>query len=88
MTAYVRYPSGMPRFSSLFLFSVVLLLTGCGPIGGSTDSEGFENFKDAAASDRNYDVYWLGRSFQAGNLVFEGPEVGGVEGIGDVEGGG
>jgi hypothetical protein len=60
----------------------------CTSPGTSSDDEGFENFKEAAASDRNYDMYWLGRSFQAGGLVFEGPEVDGIAGIGDVEGGG
>ena len=45
----------------------------------------YSNFQTAVASDRNYDVYWMGRSFEAGGLTYEGPEASaraGTEGLG------
>jgi hypothetical protein len=50
------------------------------------EGEGFDNFETAVASDRNYDIYWLGREFEAGGLTFKGPD---VASFGDeIEGGG
>jgi hypothetical protein len=68
-------------------------LGACLACGSSADEppafaepSGFDNFQTAVAADRNYDIYWLGESFEAGGLVFEGPEV--SDFADDVEGGG
>ena len=45
----------------------------------------YGNFQTAVASDRNYDVYWMGRSVDAGGLTYKGPEASaraGTEGLG------
>lgn len=55
---------------------------GCGLQG-----ENRRSFEGEVASDRNYDVYWFGRSFAVGDVVFKGPHVNDF-GIGDVDGGG
>jgi hypothetical protein len=56
------------------------------PVRGDLDNEGYRNFQTAVAADRTYDVYWLGRSFEAGGIEYEGPNVPRIGG--SVDGGG
>jgi hypothetical protein len=57
------------------LVGVILVGTACDslPTEESINNELYGNFQTAVASERNYDVYWLGRSFDAGGLTYEGP---------------
>ena len=76
---------------TLALSAGVVLIAACGPLGDDISEEaanrqGFDNFQTAVASDRNYDIYWLGREFEATGLTFRGPSVASFGD--DVEGGG
>lgn len=58
------------------------------PDPGDGDT-GYDNFQTAVASDRNYDIFWLGREFSGGGLTFHGPDAQAMGSrIGEVEGGG
>jgi len=75
------------------LLSVAILATtaSCGSITGESGrapDQDFQNFVALAegANEEGFTAYWLGRSFEAGGLTFEGP---GVADFGaDVTGGG
>ncbi len=65
---------------TLALSAGVVLIAACGPLDGELTEEaanrqGFDNFQTAVASERNYDIYWLGDEFEAGGLTFRGPVV-------------
>lgn len=73
------------------LLGLITIASACGPFDDDFSEEaanrqGFENFETAVASDRNYDIYWLGREFEAGGLLYKGPDV--ADFGDDVEGGG
>ena len=61
------------------LIAASLMTFGCFNDGSSPEAaerQGFDNFKTAVArTDRNYDIYWMGRDFEAGGLTYEGPDV-------------
>lgn len=69
------------------VFLLAALLSAC--FGGASRSpdQDYKNFLTAAsrASSDGYTMYWLGRSFSAGGLTFEGP---GVPDFGGEEAGG
>ena len=72
---------------------IAFLIQACGPVGELSEDDvaedGWNNFQTAAASDRNYDVYWLGREFQAAGHTFRGPDANSPDDpVGEVEGGG
>jgi len=74
-----------------FLLALLIIASACGPLDDEFSEEavnrqGFKNFQTAVASDRNYDIYWLGREFEAGSLLYKGPDV--SDFADDVEGGG
>jgi hypothetical protein len=53
------------------------------------EEQGWRNFQTAVASDRNFDVYWMGREFRAGGFTFTGPDANEIgSGFGEVTGGG
>jgi len=79
---------------ALFSLSSVLILVtaaACGQMPGRAERDTdqyFQNFVKLAerANEEGFTAYWLGRSFEAGGLTFEGP---GVADFGaDVTGGG
>jgi hypothetical protein len=61
--------------------AVIVFAAACGsPAPAPTEGEespGFQRFKDtvAPADEDGYTPYWLGRSFSAGGLAFDGPYV-------------
>lgn len=66
-------------YAKIILPLALAFAAACGPItqeGLQTEvaQQGWNNFQTAVASDRNYDVYWLGREVRAGNQTFSGPE--------------
>lgn len=69
-----------------FVLAVAVAASGCGPMDpAGEDAAGFDVFETALAKDGDFDIYWLGRSFDAAGVVFEGPF---VDDFGDeVEGG-
>lgn len=81
---------GRNRYANIAVFFLGLAVATAACGGGLPTEEGvkrelYGNFETAVASDRNYDVYWLGRSFEAGGLTYEGPEANaraGSEGLG------
>jgi hypothetical protein len=77
-------------YVQILIFAVLPLTLACGSFAVSQhdiEQAGWNNFRTAVASDRNYDIYWLGREFDAGGQTFRGPEVP-DGGIADIEGGG
>lgn len=65
------------RSLALFLGALgAVLAASCGslPTEEQVNRDLYSNFQTAVASDRNYDVYWMGRSFEAGGLTYEGPQ--------------
>ncbi len=66
---------------------MAIISTSCGslPTEEQVNRDLYGNFQTAVASDRNYDVYWMGREFTAGGLTYKGPEASaraGSEGLG------
>ena len=78
--------------SSTTLALCALLAAACGPFRAESirvdDEHYYENFVDLAeqADELGFTPYWLGRSFEAGGLIFEGPSV--ADFGADVTGGG
>lgn len=61
---------------ALFLLGIAAVSAACNalPTEDEIDRASYGYFQTAvAAPGRNYDGYWLGRSFEAGGLTFEGP---------------
>jgi hypothetical protein len=70
---------------------VALITSACGSITGTSGrapDQDFQNFVALAerAQEEGFTAYWLGRSFDAGGLTFEGPSV--ADFGADVTGGG
>jgi hypothetical protein len=61
------------------LLAIVATCIGCGSNGDKPANiprhPGFDNFQTAVASPVDYDVYWLGREFTVGGLIYRGPDV-------------
>jgi hypothetical protein len=69
------------------LLAMAIFSASCGslPTDEQVNRDLYGNFQTAVASDRNYDVYWMGRSLDAGGLTYKGPEASaraGTEGLG------
>jgi hypothetical protein len=80
------------------LLPLVVVTSACGPFERDTSghddlrTQGLRNLEKIAASERNYDLYWLGPGFTAGGIEYWGPDVDDPDSdtaaIGEVRGGG
>jgi hypothetical protein len=74
------------RLPAALAIALALALTvACDPLTqGDVEQQGWHNFQTAVASQRTYDIYWLGREFDAGGISFRGPDAGNP-GPGDID---
>ena len=87
----MRYAARMHRLLliALSLTAAAAVASACGSPEERVNRQGFDIFKAAVASDRNYDVYWLGRDPEVLGSAYAGPAaLARSDPGGQVEGGG
>ena len=71
------------------MLALVVTASACGSAEDAANRQGFDNFQAAVGADRNYDMYWMGREFEAAGHTYRGPEaLAPSDPGGEVEGGG